>query len=150
MLSYFFCVKYVDLCTAINPSIIEDLEDQKRVLIFVQSITMGLYLLIRTTSTPTWCLWFSAMAVLLPLLNWYLELDSAFLQSAPGLMCPSWITNSFSNSFFDRYFLKIEPKTARVGVINECPLNELFHEVVTVIITSQMVTRKIFLMDAVS
>ena len=38
----------------------------------------------------------------------------------------------------------------RGGVIIECPLNELFHDVVTVIVTSQMVVSQILLTVAIS
>ena len=41
MHSYFSYVKYVDLCAALNPSTIEDLEDQKPFLIFVQSYSQS-------------------------------------------------------------------------------------------------------------
>ena len=40
--------------------------------------------------------------------------------------------------------------TPREGVIIECPLNELFHDVVIVILTSRMVINQIFLTVAVS
>ena len=38
----------------------------------------------------------------------------------------------------------------REGVIIECPLNELYHDIVTIILTSQMVVSKIFLTVVVS
>ena len=41
-----------------------------------------------------------------------------------------------------------EMKTRREGVI-ECPLNDLFHDVVTVITTSQMVVSNIVLAAAI-
>ena len=56
-------------------------------------------------------------------------------------LCTNIITVHQSTNMFTHYY-----SAPREGVIIECPLNELFHNVVTVIITSQIVVSKILLM----